>query len=82
MINNPENGSRAGKGISGHAKPDVAYVIAPDRTGREGLSSNEDTTHPTRINTWPEGVRRVLCLNCDKTFESESKAHRLCRVCR
>jgi hypothetical protein len=59
-----------------------------DSPEREGLSSNEDTTtapHRDRArstNTWPEGVRRMVCLNCDRTFESESKAQRLCRVCR
>jgi hypothetical protein len=82
MINKPDNASHVGKGISGQAKPDVTPVIALDGTGRDGLSRNDDTTHPSRINTWPEGVRRVVCLNCDKIFESESKAHRLCRACR
>jgi hypothetical protein len=59
-----------------------------DSPEREGLASNEDTTavpHRDRArstNTWPEGVRRMVCLNCDRTFESESKAQRLCRVCR
>ena len=87
MIDNPANGSRARTEISDHAKPFVPVVTA-DRAGREGLASHEDTTHPAfedglrPINTWPEGVRRLLCLNCDRTFESESKAQRLCRVCR
>jgi hypothetical protein len=88
MINNPENDSRAGPEMSGHTTPDVPPVVTPDRPPREGPLSYEDTTPSTcreyfrSINTWPEGVRRVLCLNCDRTFESDSKAQRLCRVCR
>jgi len=88
MINNPENDSRAGTEILGHATPDVPHVVTPTRPRREALSSNEDTRIPLcgdglrSINTWPAGVRRTLCLNCDRTFESESKAQRLCRACR
>jgi hypothetical protein len=88
MIHNPENGSRARKAMPGDAKPDVPHVVTPDGTRRESLSANGDTTPPTcgnslrSINTWPERIRRVLCLNCDRTFESDSKAQRLCRACR
>jgi hypothetical protein len=33
-------------------------------------------------NTWPGGMRELLCLNCGRAFESDSKAQRLCRRCR
>lgn len=33
-------------------------------------------------NTWPEGIRHLLCLKCGRAFESDSKAQRLCRACR
>jgi hypothetical protein len=88
MINNPENGSRAGTEIVGHAELGALHVVRGDFPRRAGVSSNEDTTPLTcrdglrSINTWPEGVRRMLCLNCDRTFESDSKAQRLCRACR
>ena len=88
MIDNPENGSRAGEGIAGRAKPDVPPVVTPDRPRHEGLSNNEDTAYRTgrdggrSSNAWPEGVRRVPCLNCGRTFESDSKVQRLCRACR
>jgi DNA-directed RNA polymerase subunit RPC12/RpoP len=37
---------------------------------------------PRSANTWPGGMRHVLCLNCGRDFESTSKAQRLCRACR
>ena len=88
MVNHPENDSRAGTEIAGHHKPDVPHVGTIERTRRERLSSHEGMTPPhvgtisAPSNTWPEGVRRVLCLNCDRTFESESKAQRLRSDCR
>jgi hypothetical protein len=39
-------------------------------------------TLPPSINRWPEGIRRLLCLNCSRVFPSESKMERLCRACR
>jgi hypothetical protein len=37
---------------------------------------------PRSVNTWPGGVRHLLCLGCGRNFESASKAQRLCRSCR
>jgi hypothetical protein len=37
---------------------------------------------PPSINRWPEGIRRLLCLNCSRIFPSESKMERLCKSCR
>ena len=37
---------------------------------------------PPSVNRWPEGTRQLVCLNCSRIFASESKIHRLCRVCR
>ena len=34
-----------------------------------------------RRDRWPEGIRSLPCLNCERTFPSESKAQRLCRAC-
>lgn len=34
------------------------------------------------VNGWPEGRRRVACLNCNRPFWSLGKAHRLCTACR
>lgn len=34
------------------------------------------------VNTWPDGIRHLVCLNCGRAFESDSKAQRLCRACR
>ena len=34
------------------------------------------------VNTWPEGMRPLLCLNCGRAFQSGSKAQRLCGACR
>ncbi len=34
------------------------------------------------VNTWPEGIRHLLCLKCGRAFESDSKALRLCKACR
>lgn len=39
-------------------------------------------TPPSSVNRWPEGIRHLLCLNCNRAFQSESKIQRLCRVCR
>ncbi len=33
-------------------------------------------------NSWPEGIRHLLCLKCGRAFESDSKAQRLCGPCR
>jgi hypothetical protein len=33
-------------------------------------------------NAWPDGIRHLVCLNCSRVFESDSKAQRLCRACR
>jgi hypothetical protein len=33
-------------------------------------------------NTWPEGTRHLVCLNCGRAFPSDSKAQRLCKACR
>jgi len=88
MINEREKGSRDEEEMSSQAKPGVPHGVAPDGSRREGSSSHEDTMRPPgrdrlrTINTWSEGVRRVLCLNCDSTFESESKIQRLCQACR
>jgi hypothetical protein len=37
---------------------------------------------PASGNRWPEGIRQLLCLNCSRIFQSESKMQRLCRACR
>jgi hypothetical protein len=53
-----------------------------------GVAGRDATTHLTcaeplgSVNTWPEGTRHLLCLNCARAFESDSKALRLCKVCR
>ncbi len=39
-------------------------------------------TSPPSVNRWPEGTRHLLCLNCSRSFASESKMQRLCRACR
>jgi hypothetical protein len=34
------------------------------------------------VNAWADGTRHLVCLSCDRAFESDSKAQRLCRACR
>jgi hypothetical protein len=52
------------------------------------MSSRGEMAHlkcpspPASGNRWPEGVRQLVCLNCSRTFPSESKIQRLCRACR
>jgi len=51
------------------------------RVGARLDASNPDET-PTSVNDWPEGRRELLCLACDRRFESISKVQRLCDACR
>ena len=62
------------------SRPVVLDAHSPS-TNRD-MAPRDCQDSPRSINTWPEGVRHVLCLNCDRAFESESKAQRLCRDCR
>ncbi len=48
-------------------------MLAESRT-RDGRTAS--------LNSWPEGRRRVACLNCNRPFWSLGKAHRLCTSCR
>jgi hypothetical protein len=60
----------------------------PLAVGTEGIRNHGEMAHlkcppsPPSVNSWPEGVRRLLCLNCGRTFPSESKMQRLCKGCR
>jgi hypothetical protein len=60
----------------------------PVLAGAYNMSSHGEMAHlkcppsPASGNRWPEGIRQVVCLNCSRTFPSESKMQRLCRACR
>ena len=47
-----------------------------------GLAHLKCAEVPDSINRWPEGIRDLLCLNCERAFQSASKIQRLCRACR
>ena len=46
------------------------------------VAGGEEGSMPPLGNRWPEGIRRLLCLNCSRGFPSESKMQRLCKACR
>jgi hypothetical protein len=56
--------------------------------GADTIPGHGEVAHQTcqafarSVNTWPDGTRHLVCLSCGRTFESDSKAQRLCRACR
>jgi hypothetical protein len=68
--------------------PTCPLCSRPVLTGGYSILNHGEMAHlkcpapPPSINRWPEGVRHLLCLNCNRVFPSESKMERLCRACR
>jgi hypothetical protein len=68
--------------------PTCAICSHPIVSGAGGILAHGEMAHlkcptpPPSINRWAEGVRQLSCLNCDRTFPSESRSRRLCRACR
>ena len=68
--------------------PMCAICSRPILFGRYHILNRGEMAHLTcpgsrpSANTWPEGIRYLVCLNCGRPFESDSKAQRLCRACR
>jgi hypothetical protein len=56
-----------------------AHTILHHRE-RAHLTCQEEFARP--VNSWPDGSRHLVCLNCGRAFESDSKAQRLCQTCR
>ncbi len=71
------------------ATPNPMCLICsrPIFLGAFSILSRGEMTHlkcqgsPRSVNTWPEGIRYLLCLKCGRVFQSDSKAQRLCRAC-
>jgi hypothetical protein len=68
--------------------PTCPLCSHPVLVGAYSISNHGEIAHlkcpafPVSGNRWPEGTRHLLCLNCSRTFPSESKMQRLCRACR